>query len=203
MDQPTSEIRTNVLTTFRKDVAEVADALRVFDQVLDVDTLLEICERARPSNRGGSTNLFFCVFSKLSFLGMPGGQLFQDFVEMQGNEVSLVWLKEVCEGMDTELLTREEQLEKFALIVDKEKNTFLGFMLSAFAKVSNHAKARQYLCTSSAVHHGLSRQGHNLQAQLGYLMKQGCFDGERTRHLASASLLARFNFSPSAFMVFF
>ena len=99
---------------------------------------------------------------------------------------------EIEEGALLGTMTPDQQLDEFSGIVDKEKNSFLGFMLAALAKISNFSKARQYHCTSSALHHGLSRFGHHFQVHLGNMMKLTNFDTERKAHLQKAAALARF-----------
>jgi hypothetical protein len=123
--------------------------------------------------------------------GYPGGQLFSDYLQMHGKQVSLAKYDAICGAQEVGHSTWAEQEEAFNVIVRKEKHTFLGFMLSSLAKVSNYSKARQYHCTSSALHHGLSRYGHHFQAHLGNMMKLTNFDKERAKHLVKAEELAR------------
>ena len=119
--------------------------------------------------------------------GFRGGQPFEDYVQMHGKQVSLLKFDQICTGV----FDHDQQLREFNVIVMKEKHTFLGFMLGSMAKISNHSKARQYHCTSSALHHGLSRYGHHFQACLGNMMKLTNFDKERRKHLVVAEDLAR------------
>ena len=110
---------------------------------------------------------------------------------MHGKPVSLQKYDAIVDAQAHGRATWAAQEPSFRVIVEKEKHTFLGFMLSALAKVSNFSKSRQYHCTSSALHHGLSRYGHHFQAHLGNMMKLTNFDKERAKHIAKAAELAR------------
>jgi hypothetical protein len=110
---------------------------------------------------------------------------------MHGKQVSLPKYDAICDGKALGTWTWAERVAEFNVIGRKDKHTFLGFMLSPVAKVSIFCKARQNHCTSSALHHRLSRCAHQFQAHLGNMMKLTNFDKERNEHLVKAEELAR------------
>ena len=187
--------RSHVFGSFRTNLLKVAEHYRHHTEFLSSDKLLEGCATLCPSETGHFRCFFFSVQTsnlKHAREGFPGGQPFLDFLEMQGRQVSVQKFAEIQEGAARGTMTPVRQLDEFSGIVEKEKSSFLGFMLSALAKISNFSKARQYHCTSSALHHGLSRYGHHFQAHLGNMMKISNFDRERRIHLQKAEELARF-----------
>ena len=95
---------------------------------------------------------------------------------MHGKKVSLQKYDAICAGEAVGTWTWAEWEAEFNVIFRQDKRTFLGFMLSPLPKVSNFSKARKMHCTSSALHHGLSVQGHQFQAHLGKMMKLTNFD---------------------------
>ena len=101
---------------------------------------------------------------------------------MAGKKSSVAKYKTICDAAEAGSMSVAQQ---FSIFVQDKKNSFLGHMLATLAKVCVESRARQYHATSSALHLGLSRFGHNLQAQLGNMIPLSEFDEEQQKHRRS------------------
>jgi hypothetical protein len=81
--------------------------------------------------------------------------------------------------------------DQFEEIITRESNSFVGFLLFSFGRISKDCKKQLFFSTLSARHHGLSNYGQELQAQLGFMQKSTTFATMREKTVEDAKKKAR------------
>ena len=128
-----------------------------------------------------------------------GGKLFENYVLMLGSFSSTRDFKKLLADKLALGAAGESTFvdhDSFEVIIARESNAFVGFLLFSFGRISKDCKKQLFFSTLSATHHGLSNYGHELQAQLGFMQKSTTFSSLREKTIEDAKQKARYAMRP-------
>lgn len=186
------------MSRVRTTVKKVGKLIGQARSRLSTDEIFDMCQACGSIPLGNHGFLKHVLPAPINILEKPflvpsGGHLFYHFMINYASWFTWeIWKAHKRENGLTAPQTPFSE-ERWEAIRNKEGGAFHGFVLSVTRNVVKQARKQLFFTTFAARFHGLSRQGCELLAGFGWMMKARHYDSQETKAVSRAMAETRFD----------
>jgi hypothetical protein len=186
------------MSRVRTTVKKIGKVIGRAKSRLNTDEIFNICQACDSVPLGNhcfvkheKTDPFYILQKPVSV--PSGGRLFYHFILNYGSWFT--WEIWKAHKRENGLAAPETPFseERWEAVRHKEGGAFHGFVLSVTRNVVKQARKQLFFTTFAARFHGLSRQGCELLAGFGWMMKARHYDSQEKKAVSRAVDETRFN----------
>lgn len=164
---------------------------------LTSDEILEICQKVSPASirklRFILISLFFVHISWYSLTNLSnthivttGGRLFEGYLDGMSSWATHKRWKDISRNFDPNEIDNMDLQDVQNEIVERERGTFHGFVITSCANIGNKGQRQLFFHTFIARYHGLSRSGCETLSKFGLTMRRTSYDTHRKGTIMTA-----------------